>query len=111
MRPIGSFDCGCPGTQEFHAITNLGRAALRVAAALFSCSITLGQTTFDGKWVTKLTCPPKGNTAGYTGQFDSSIQNSKLRRERGTAGEPGYLLIEGKIAADGRACTFDFVKQ
>ncbi len=58
---------------------------------------------FDGKWLTKLTCPPKGNTEGYTWQFDSVIQNSNFHGERGTAGEPGYLLIEGKIAEDGKA--------
>ena len=58
---------------------------------------------FDGKWLTKLTCPAKGNTEGYTWQFPSVIQNSNFRGERGTAGEPGYLLIEGKIAEDGKA--------
>ena len=58
---------------------------------------------FDGKWLTKLTCPAKGNTEGYTWQFPSVIQSSNLRGEHGTAGEPGYLLIEGKIAEDGSA--------
>jgi hypothetical protein len=58
---------------------------------------------FDGSWQTKLTCPPKGSTEGYILRFDSIIQNSNLRGERGTAGEPGYLLIEGKIAPDGHA--------
>jgi len=58
---------------------------------------------FDGKWLTKLTCPAKGNTEGYTWQFPSVIQNSNFRGERGTAGEPGYLLVEGKIAENGSA--------
>jgi hypothetical protein len=58
---------------------------------------------FDGKWLTKLSCPAKGNTEGYTWQFPSVIQNSAFRGEHGTAGEPGYLLIEGKIAEDGSA--------
>jgi len=58
---------------------------------------------FDGTWHTKLTCPAKGNTEGYTLQFPSVVQNGSLRGERGTAGEPGYLLIEGKIAEDGKA--------
>ncbi|MGA3027650.1 MAG: hypothetical protein ABSF98_23065 [Bryobacteraceae bacterium] len=31
------------------------------------------------------------------------IQNSNFHGEHGTAGEPGYLLIEGKIAGDGSA--------
>ena len=58
---------------------------------------------FDGKWLTKLICPAKGNTEGYTWQFASVIQNSNFRGEHGTAGEPGYLLIEGKIADNGSA--------
>jgi hypothetical protein len=58
---------------------------------------------FDGSWHTKLTCPPKGNTEGYIWQFDSVIQNSNFRGEHGVAGEPGYLLIEGKVAQDGHA--------
>ena len=100
-------------------LTNIARLALRVAAALLIWSIAFGQSTsspsqtagtggqssprFDGKWLTKLSCPAKGNTEGYTWQFSSVIQNNNLRGERGTAGEPGYLLIEGKIAEDGSA--------
>ena len=64
---------------------------------------SFAEEPFDGTWHTKLTCPPKGSTEGYTLRFDSVIQNSNLRGERGTAGEPGYLLLEGKIAKDGHA--------
>jgi hypothetical protein len=86
----------------------MARAALLVAAALLVCSMAFAQSAsapprFDGKWLTKLTCPAKGNTEGYTWQFVSVVQNSGFRGERGTAGEPGYLLIEGKIAEDGSA--------
>ena len=100
-------------------LTTIARAALRATAALLIGSIAFAQSTsappqtagaagqtsarFDGKWLTKLSCPAKGNTEGYTWQFPSVIQNSNLRGERGTAGEPGYLLIEGKIADDGSA--------
>jgi len=65
--------------------------------------ISVAQERFDGNWVTKLTCPPKGNTDGYTWNFPAVIQHSNFRGERGTAGEPGYLLIEGKIKEDGGA--------
>jgi hypothetical protein len=58
---------------------------------------------FDGNWLTKLTCPAKGSTEGYTWQFDSVIKSSNFKGEHGKAGEPGYLLIEGKIAQDGKA--------
>ncbi len=58
---------------------------------------------FDGNWTTKLTCPAEGSTEGYTWQIPSVIQSSSFRGERGTAGEPGYLLIEGKIKENGSA--------
>jgi hypothetical protein len=58
---------------------------------------------FDGKWLTKMTCPAKGSTAGYTWQFPSLVKAGDFRGEHGTAGEPGYLLIEGKIKEDGSA--------
>jgi hypothetical protein len=58
---------------------------------------------FDGKWLTTVTCPPKGNTEGYKLQLPSVIKDGNFRGERGTAGEPGYLLIEGKIADAGAA--------
>jgi hypothetical protein len=58
---------------------------------------------FDGQWLTKLTCPAKGSTEGYTWQFPGVIQNSNFRGEHGTASEPGYLLLEGKIKENGSA--------
>jgi hypothetical protein len=68
--------------------------------ALLPATLIAGER-FDGSWQTTLTCPAKGDTDGYTWKFSSIIQNGNLRGERGTAGEPGYLLIEGKVAEDG----------
>ena len=75
-----------------------------LAALLLSCSPVFAQSKpspFDGKWQTTLTCPAKGNTLGYTWQFTSAVDNGALKGEHGAPGEPGYLLLEGKIAADG----------
>jgi len=79
-----------------------------IAVLLFFLSATISgiatsEDRFDGDWQTKLTCPAKGSTEGYTWQFPSVIKNDNFRGEHGSAGEPGYLLIEGKIAEDGRA--------
>jgi len=65
--------------------------------------ISVAGEHFEGQWLNKLTCPPKGNKEGFTWQIPSVIENSNFRGEHGTAGEPGYLLIEGKIAPDGGA--------
>jgi hypothetical protein len=76
---------------------------LAVCVLIILPGISVAGERFEGKWLTKLTCPPKGSTEGYTWQFVSSVQHSNFHGERGTAGEPGYLLIEGTIAEDGSA--------
>jgi hypothetical protein len=65
--------------------------------------ILIAGPNFDGTWQTTLTCPPKGSTDGYTWKFPSVVQGNTLHGERGTAGQPGYLAIDGKIADDGSA--------
>jgi hypothetical protein len=72
------------------------------ALILFS-GISIAGERFDGNWRTKLTSPPTGNTEGYTWEFPSTIQKNNYHGERGTAGEPGYLVIVGTIAEDGSA--------
>jgi hypothetical protein len=76
---------------------------LAVSAMILMPGISIAADRFDGNWQTKLTCPPKGNTEGYTWILPSVIQNSNFRGEHGTAGEKGYLLLEGQIKADGSA--------
>jgi hypothetical protein len=76
---------------------------LTICTLMFISVISIAGENFDGNWLTTLTCPPKGNTEGYTWKFPSVIQNRQFHGERGTAGESGYLLIEGKIAEDGSA--------
>ena len=65
--------------------------------------ILIAGPNFDGTWQTTLTCPPKGSTDGYTWKFPSVVQGNTLHGERGTAGQPGYFAIDGKIADDGNA--------
>ena len=76
---------------------------LMMSTLLFISVVSIAGENFDGNWHTTLTCPPKGNTEGYTWKFPSVIQNGMFRGEHGKAGEPGYLLLEGKVAADGNA--------
>jgi hypothetical protein len=76
---------------------------LVVSGLILLPAFSIAGERFDGNWSTKLTCPPKGNTEGYTWQFPSVIQNSKFHGERGTSGEKGYLLLEGQIQKDGSA--------
>jgi len=86
-----------------------GRWIRSAAWLLMVCALavlpakSVGVEKFDGNWNTTLTCPPKGDTEGYTWQFVSVIQNGNLHGERGTAGEPGYYTIDGKVGGDGSA--------
>jgi hypothetical protein len=82
------------------------KTALRLlvmSALILIPGTSIAVERFDGNWKAKLTCPPKGNTEGYTWQFPSVIENSNFRGEHGTAGEKGYLLLEGQIKPDGSA--------
>jgi len=74
-----------------------------VCALMLLPGVLVAGERFDGKWLTTVACPPKGKTEGYKIQVPSEIKDGNFRGERGTAGEPGYLLIEGKIANDGAA--------
>ena len=76
---------------------------LAILAIILLPTASFSSERFDGNWATKLTCPPKGNTEGYTWQFVSVIQNGNLHGERGTADQPGYFTIDGAIATDGGA--------
>jgi len=65
-----------------------------------------GQTAgrrFDGTWNTTVVCDAKNNASGYTWHFVSTITGNVLHGERGTAGQPTYLSIDGKISDDGKA--------
>lgn len=74
-----------------------------LSALLLLPAMAIGGENFDGAWSTTLTCPPKGNTLGYTWHFVSVVQNNVLHGERGTAGEPGSFTLDGKIAENGAA--------
>jgi hypothetical protein len=76
---------------------------LVVCSVVFLPAVSFAVEKFDGKWLTTLTCPAKGNTEGYTWKFPGAITAGNFRAEHGAVGEPGYLLIEGKIADDGAA--------
>jgi hypothetical protein len=93
----------CPRVPKPIRIAAKTARLLAIMALLIMPAVSIAADPFDGNWTTKLTCPAKGETEGYTWTFPAVIQNSNLHGERGTAGQPGYLLIEGKIAADGSA--------
>jgi hypothetical protein len=76
---------------------------LIVCSIILLPGIVLAGEHFDGTWTTTLTCPAKGDTDGYTWKFPGVVTAGSFRAEHGTAGQPGYLLLEGPIKDDGTA--------
>jgi hypothetical protein len=74
-----------------------------VSALIVFSGRVIASEKLDGKWQTTLTCPAKGQTEGYTWKFVGEIQGGVYKGERGTADEPGYFLLQGPVADDGKA--------
>ena len=49
---------------------------LLACALMLVAGIAVAGEHFDGLWLTKLTCPPKGNTEGYAWQIPSSSRTA-----------------------------------
>lgn len=76
---------------------------LLICALVLLPRTSLAGARFDGKWLTTVTCPAIRMTEAYKIQLPGLVKDGNFRGEYGTAGEPGYLLIEGKIREDGSA--------
>jgi hypothetical protein len=60
-----------------------------------------GAQPFDGAWQTTVSCAAARDALGYSFRFVSTVKDGVLHGQHLTAGEPGSLLIDGTIAADG----------
>ena len=60
-------------------------------------------TSFDGVWNTIVSCQNASGAYGYSFEFLSTVKQGVLHGEKGKQGEPGWLKLDGKIAADGAA--------
>jgi hypothetical protein len=59
--------------------------------------------SFDGKWITKMSCQAQGKTEGYTWEFPAVINDGDFYGEHGVTGDSSHLIIEGKISNTGSA--------
>ena len=66
---------------------------LLVFAFLFLPGVLIAAEHFDGTWHTKVVCPDKGKTMGFTWNFDSVVTNSNLRGVHGTEGQPASFVL------------------
>jgi hypothetical protein len=80
------------------ALVSLGLAVAGAAPAA-------QPSPFDGAWNAVLACPNSadGRALAFSFAFDAVVKDGLLHGERGVAGEPGWLRLDGPIAADGSA--------
>jgi len=76
---------------------------LAALALLILPRVTLAGNSFDGKWLTTVSCENARDALGYSFRFVSQVKDGNLRGLHGAEGQPSSLLIEGKIDADGTA--------
>jgi hypothetical protein len=58
---------------------------------------------FDGTWDTTVSCTNTDGALGYSFQFTSTVKDGVLHGEKGTAGKPGWLQLQGNVQPDGTA--------
>ena len=71
---------------------------------LFAVSLpglSLAEESFDGKWLTTVSCAAAGDALGYSYRFTGEVKNGKYRGLYGSEGTPGSLLVEGTVSGDG----------
>jgi len=62
------------------------------------------QDPFDGTWAIELACPADQNGAlPFVFDFEGQVEGSVLHAERGGAGQPGWMTLDGRIGAGGDA--------
>jgi hypothetical protein len=63
-----------------------------------------GAAAFNGPWDVTADCPdsPNGDPAFFYA-FKAEVSGDVIHGEHGTAGQPGWLAIDGVIQADGTA--------
>ncbi len=82
------------------------RIAMTAALALFAGTAGAA-SAYDGEWNVAPNCSTGPDGAlGYTFYFPARISDGVLSGEHGTSGQPAWLSLEGRIAADGTATLF-----
>lgn len=61
---------------------------------------------FDGQWLTTVSCANYRDALGFSYQFVSMVRDGVFHGVHGTEGEPGSLVIDGKIPDDGKASLY-----
>jgi hypothetical protein len=92
------------------AFANLARsriAAVKEKNAVIVPAPTLSPRStrgfFDGDWDVVIACTQLGRADSYSITLAGVVNDGVFHAERGAAGNPGRLVIDGRIALDGKA--------
>jgi hypothetical protein len=61
-----------------------------------------GAGKFDGEWDVNISCPPAGKAGAYARYVMAVVKDSVFHAELLTPGTPGWLVMSGKIGANGK---------
>jgi class 3 adenylate cyclase len=61
---------------------------------------------YDGKWSTIISCPAFGRAQGYSQELSAEVTDGAYHAILGRVGEPGSVVIDGKIVSDGTSALF-----
>jgi hypothetical protein len=89
---------------DFSAGVYAQDAQLRIVDLILSAPATA--KNFDGTWQTTWTCLNVGQYPGYSYRFSGQVKDGAYHGMRGVKGEPGSMILDGKIASDGTAAFF-----
>lgn len=59
--------------------------------------------SYDGEWDVVIACTPVGKVESYSYSLAGVVNDGVFHAELGTAGNPGRLVIDGRIGLDGKA--------
>jgi class 3 adenylate cyclase len=86
------------------AATRVAKTAPASTPAPASTSVIVGSVHYDGAWKVFVACAPQSDgSAAYQFEFIAEVKDNFLRGERGLAGKPGSLKLQGAIPPDGNA--------
>jgi hypothetical protein len=86
--------------KAFTIIGAMGLSLVMMPSAPSSAAVD--PRSFDGNWLTTISCPNAAGALGYSYQFPAQIREGVLHGER-HAGQPGQMILDGRILPDGSA--------
>ena len=68
-----------------------------------SVATATAKDRFDGKWVTTVSCEASRGALGFSYRFIGEVKDGNYQGMHGDKGQPGSLLVTGRIEDDGTA--------